>query len=137
MMYAFYPTPMMLLAAIEIEYYVLSVLGYVIVLLVLLLLFLVFSNIPAMLRLVDALAAYLKRKPHAEASPPSSPASERVVPGMSGEESAAIAAAVYLFLEEQHDDEDMRLTIQEISRRYSPWSSKIHGIMNTPNRRTS
>jgi len=44
----------------------------------------------------------------------------------SGEEMAAAAAAVYFFLEEAHDEENAILTINQISRNYSPWSSKIY-----------
>jgi len=43
-----------------------------------------------------------------------------------GEEMAAIAAAVYLFLEETHDEENAILTIGKTSKSYSPWSSKIY-----------
>lgn len=44
----------------------------------------------------------------------------------SGEEMAAIAAAVYAFLEETHDEENVILTISQSSKNYSPWSSKIY-----------
>ncbi|MDX9768930.1 MAG: OadG family protein [Tenuifilaceae bacterium] len=48
----------------------------------------------------------------------------------SGEEMAAIAMALHLFQSELHDQESLTLTINKISRTYSPWSSKIYGIMN-------
>lgn len=48
----------------------------------------------------------------------------------SGEEIAAIAMALHLFKNELHDQESLTLTINKISRAYSPWSSKIYGIMN-------
>jgi hypothetical protein len=41
---------------------------------------------------------------------------------------AAIAAAIYLYGEELHDVENTVLTINKVSRTYSPWSSKIHGL---------
>ena len=41
---------------------------------------------------------------------------------------AAIAAAIHLYNEELHDEENTVLTINRISRTYSPWSSKIHGL---------
>ncbi len=50
---------------------------------------------------------------------------------MSGEENAAIAAALYLFFSELHDEEKYVMTIRKISKTYSPWSSKIYGILNT------
>ena len=46
----------------------------------------------------------------------------------SGDVYAAITAAVYLYTEELHDVENAVLTINKVSRTYSPWSSKIHGL---------
>jgi glutaconyl-CoA/methylmalonyl-CoA decarboxylase subunit delta len=50
---------------------------------------------------------------------------------MTGEENAAIAAALFLFFSELHDEEKYVMTIRKVSKTYSPWSSKIYGIMNT------
>ena len=50
---------------------------------------------------------------------------------MTGEENAAIAAALYLFFSELHDEEKYVMTIRKVSKTYSPWSSKIYGILNT------
>lgn len=44
--------------------------------------------------------------------------------------SAAIAAAIHLYLTDIHDDESLIITIKRIERRYSPWSSKIYGLNN-------
>jgi hypothetical protein len=38
--------------------------------------------------------------------------------------------SVHLFFSEQHDEESNVITIKQIRRRYSPWSSKIYGIGN-------
>ncbi len=46
------------------------------------------------------------------------------------DESAAIAAALYLYFNEVHDEENTIMTIKKISKRYSPWNSKIFGVMN-------
>ena len=50
---------------------------------------------------------------------------------MTGEENAAIAASLYLFFSELHDEEKYVMTIRKVSKTYSPWSSKIYGILNT------
>jgi Na+-transporting methylmalonyl-CoA/oxaloacetate decarboxylase gamma subunit len=42
--------------------------------------------------------------------------------------SAAIAAAIYLYLDDIHDKESKIMTIRKVSRTYSPWSSKIYGL---------
>lgn len=52
----------------------------------------------------------------------------------SGEDYAAIAMAMYLYNNELHDQENTILTINKVSRNYSPWSSKIHGLRINPRR---
>jgi Na+-transporting methylmalonyl-CoA/oxaloacetate decarboxylase gamma subunit len=47
-----------------------------------------------------------------------------------GEIAAAISAAVYLYLKENHDDENAVLTIKQARKLYSPWSSKIYSTYN-------
>lgn len=51
---------------------------------------------------------------------------------MSGEVNAAIAMALYLYQSELHDYENTVLTIQKVSRNYSPWSSKIYTLRKSP-----
>lgn len=48
----------------------------------------------------------------------------------SGEEMAAIAAAVFLLLHQTHDEENAILTINKSQKNYSPWSSKIYMTHN-------
>lgn len=43
-------------------------------------------------------------------------------------DSAAIAAAIFLFMDEIHDNENRVVTIKRVSRTYSPWNSKIYGV---------
>lgn len=47
-----------------------------------------------------------------------------------GEIAAAIGAAVHMYLNEQHDHESAILTIKQVKKPYSPWSSKIYGTQN-------
>ena len=47
-----------------------------------------------------------------------------------GEEAAVIAAAIHMYLNEQHDFENPILTIKKAEKSYSPWSSKIYGIQS-------
>lgn len=47
---------------------------------------------------------------------------------MSGDVYAAIAAAIYMYQSELHDEENTILTIEKVSRTYSPWSSKLYGM---------
>jgi Na+-transporting methylmalonyl-CoA/oxaloacetate decarboxylase gamma subunit len=50
-----------------------------------------------------------------------------------GEVNAAISMALHLYFNELHDEESNVMTIKKVSKRYSPWSSKIYGL-NTYNR---
>lgn len=52
--------------------------------------------------------------------------------GLTGEINAAIAAALYLYSQDLHDQESAVLTINKVSRTYSPWSSKIYGLRQNP-----
>lgn len=47
-----------------------------------------------------------------------------------GEVNAAIAMALHLYRNQLHDLENTVLTIRKVSRTYSPWSSKIYGVLN-------
>lgn len=47
-----------------------------------------------------------------------------------GNVNAAIAMALHLMENEMHDDESNIITIDQIKKTYSPWSSKIYGVMN-------
>ena len=51
----------------------------------------------------------------------------------SGEEIAAIAMALHEHLD-THDRENTILTINKVKRAYSPWSSKIYNLRQTPNK---
>ncbi len=51
---------------------------------------------------------------------------------VSGEVNAAIAMALFMYATEMHDDENTVLTINKVSRTYSPWSSKIYGLRQYP-----
>ena len=95
---------------------VIAVVGYLIVFLALLLLYSLFRIMPRLL--------YMKiRKKKVSAAEERS--DEEMI---SGEETAAIAMALQLYLDELHDEESDVMTIKKISKRYSPWSSKIYGL---------
>lgn len=49
-------------------------------------------------------------------------------------EQAAIAMAMHLYFD-AHDEEPHVITIEEVERRYSPWSSKIYSMRNTPTKK--
>ena len=47
---------------------------------------------------------------------------------LNGDVNAAIGAAIFIMMNEQHDDESNIITIKKVSKTYSPWSSKIYGL---------
>jgi glutaconyl-CoA/methylmalonyl-CoA decarboxylase subunit delta len=47
---------------------------------------------------------------------------------ITGEVNAAISVALHLYFNEMHDEESNVMTIKKVSKRYSPWSSKIYGL---------
>ena len=51
---------------------------------------------------------------------------------VSGEVFAAIATAFYEMSDDNHDIEHTVLTIRKVRRAYSPWSSKIYSLRETP-----
>ena len=53
---------------------------------------------------------------------------------ITNDELAAIAIAIYKYSEKLQDDEKMSHTINRDSRVYSPWSSKIYGLRQFPNK---
>jgi sodium pump decarboxylase gamma subunit len=95
--------------------------GVSVVFLGLLLLYLVFKN-------VGRVQIARQKRRHSEETP--AIAATNAPGDTSGGVYAAIAAAIHLYNEELHDEETTVLTINKVSRTYSPWSSKIHG-MNT------
>ncbi len=48
---------------------------------------------------------------------------------------AAIITALKIYKSNLHDQESEMLTIHRITRAYSPWSSKIHGLTQLPERK--
>lgn len=59
---------------------------------------------------------------------------EEPVFSISADENAAICTALYLYFTELHDEEKYVMTVKKVSRTYSPWSSKIYGVMNLSKR---
>ena len=52
-----------------------------------------------------------------------------------GEIAAAISTAIMLHYQEVHDFENTIVTIKKVQKPYSPWSSKIYGLRQTPLRK--
>lgn len=115
------------------EHVIIVVVGYLIVFTSLFLLWIVFYNLPNLLSISQARLFGEKRKADTQTSTPQAVGSRPAT--ITGEETAAISAAIFLYVNDLHDEENTVLTIQKISRQYSPWSSKIYNVVNGLNKR--
>ncbi|MDD4684125.1 MAG: OadG family transporter subunit [Bacteroidales bacterium] len=68
------------------------------------------------------------RKARKQEAKDSKQAGPKSIASISGEEFAAIAAAIYMYDDQLHDEENTILTINKVSKTYSPWSSKLHNM---------
>lgn len=113
----------MILLSISSQTWIITIVGWLIVFAALVLLVIVFNQVPRLFRIK------FNRKNKTEASNIEPSNDNKYI---TGDETAAIAMAIHMFFEEQHDEESNIITIKRIARRYSPWSSKIYGVMNFP-----
>lgn len=114
------------LSRITAEDTTLAFVGYVIVFTALISLYFVFQYVPVLLNFIT------KRKLRNKSLREEEVIADLII---TGEVSAAISTALHLYFNEMHDDEKTVLTISKISKRYSPWSSKIYNVTKGLNRR--
>ena len=103
-----------------------SLIGYLVVFISLIALYLVFKN------LQRVVAFRFKKEEKMEVAVAKE---SRLKMDISGEMNAAIGTAIHLYFNELHDEENFTLTINRVSKRYTPWNSKIYGIIKDLNRR--
>lgn len=99
-----------------------ALVGYGIVFVALVALVIVFVNLPKLLQI--NLRSKLKKQGKV------SHESEDL--SIEGSVNAAIAMALYMHFDQIHDEESNIITIKKVTKNYSPWSSKIYGVMNQP-----
>jgi len=98
-----------------------SLIGYTIVFICLAFLWFIFSMIPKIIK-------YFTAKKLQKTSPKCAQIANEE--DMDAGVIAAISTVIHLYLNEQHDDESYNMTIKKITKRYSPWSSKIYAMNN-------
>lgn len=99
-----------------------ALVGYGIVFTALIALVIVFVNLPKLLQI--NLRSKLKKQGKSSAN------IEDL--NIEGNVNAAIAMALHLHFDQIHDEESNIITIKKVTKNYSPWSSKIYGVMNQP-----
>lgn len=105
---------------------IISVLGYSIVFMSLLFLFITFMNLAKLIKYQT------NKKLKAEGKLTEENSTEE---SLSGEVTAAISMALMLHFREVHDYENTVITIKKVQKPYSPWSSKIYGLRQYPEKR--
>lgn len=100
-----------------------SIVGFGIVLFALAVLFILFSRIPKILNF------FLNKKKAPSNQSPANKVTESD-DGIEGNVTAALSLALHLYFNEMHDEESNVVTIKQVRRAYSPWSSKIYGVTN-------
>ena len=102
-----------------------AIIAMSVVFIALILLYLIFKQVGIQLIAMQARKSLKATEAEAKSKPVTVPAQS--IP-TSGDVYAAIAVAIHLYTEELRDVEEAVLTINKVSRTYSPWSSKIHGL---------
>ncbi|RLD58461.1 MAG: hypothetical protein DRJ05_07990 [Bacteroidetes bacterium] len=97
----------------------LAIVGYLTVFASLVLMFYIYSLIPKIID-ISVRQKLRKRGKHKIA--------EKENLSIVGEENAAIAMALHLYFSESHDEESNILTIKNVPRSYTPWSSRIYNL---------
>ncbi len=100
-----------------------AIVGWLIVFAVLALLVIVFTQIPKLIY-------YNTRKKLKQQTKHASVTNDDL--HITGDVSAAISMALYMFFDEMHDEESNVITIKRVRKTYSPWSSKIYGLRTWP-----
>lgn len=98
---------------------IVTIIGYVTVIVALLLLWGFYSLVPKILDKFNKIKLKKKNKHKIE---------EIINNEISGEIVVAIGTALYHYLNELHEEESGKITIKRIAKSYSPWSSKIYGV---------
>jgi Na+-transporting methylmalonyl-CoA/oxaloacetate decarboxylase gamma subunit len=106
---------------------IITVVGYIVVFLALAALVIVIGRIATVQDFFVRMSLRRKKTGISEPEP------EKVRTSISADANAAICTALYLYFTELHDEEKYVMTVKKVSRTYSPWSSKIYGVMDMPN----
>lgn len=97
-----------------------AIVGFGIVVFSLTVLFIVFSRLPKIVNIKF-------KKKNSTKKPKDNTESENDF-AVEGNVTAAISLALHLYFNELHDEESNIVTIKQVRKRYSPWSSKIYSV---------
>jgi glutaconyl-CoA/methylmalonyl-CoA decarboxylase subunit delta len=113
-------TYLFLLLAGSVEFGItVSIVGFGIVIISLTLLFIIFSRLPKVINLKFKKKNRLQKDENSDKS---------IDDHIEGNVTAAISLALHLYFNEMHDEESNIVTIKQVRKAYSPWSSKIYSV---------
>ncbi|MBI9034255.1 MAG: OadG family protein [Bacteroidales bacterium] len=106
-----------ILLEVDVFAWTVVVVGYSVVFFALILLYFIYSSMPKVLNAMNKTKRKKEGKEECKACE-----------DITGEVNAAISMALFMYFNELHDEESGEVTIKEVSKRYSPWSSKLYGM---------
>lgn len=113
-------------AAAEVGGYTIAGVGYIIVFSALITLVCIFIAIPKIIQYY--ISKKLKEINAEKTAAPAEAVKDANI-------NVAIAMGLYMYFNEQHDGESNIITIRNVQKQYSPWSSKIYGVQNQPGKK--
>lgn len=122
---------MKLISFLDSDVLTIALVGYSIVFFALILLFFIFNKLPSLIKL--NIRNTLKRQGKKTCAE-SEDGNCKEQFNVSGEVNAAIGLGLYMYFQEVHDIENTVITIKKVSKRYSPWSSKLYSLTQNINR---
>ncbi len=90
--------------------------------------FLVLISIWLIMMLFSAIIRKFTEKKSDQPAAAKEPSMGAIASGADGEVYAAIAAAIYCYEQDLHDEEDTVITIQKVERTWTPWSAKFYNM---------
>lgn len=91
----------------------------------------VFIALVCIMLLMMLFSAIVRRSTEKKAGKPAvakGPSIGAIASGVDGEVYAAIAAAIYAYEQDLHDEEDTIITIQKVERAWTPWNAKFYNM---------
>lgn len=90
--------------------------------------FLVLISIWLIMMLFTSIIRKVTEKKSDQPATAKEPSIGAIASGADGEVYAAIAAAIYCYEQDLHDEEDTVITIQKVERTWTPWSAKFYNM---------
>lgn len=102
--------------------------GYGLAIVAILVVFVALVSITLLMSLFSSIVRKSTEKKSGVAAGSKSPSLGAIASGVDGEVYAAIAAAIYAYNQDLHDEENAIITIQKVDRAWTPWNAKFYNM---------